>query len=959
LRRFGRILVFVCVSVWCYAQGTNAPQDQGNQGGIQASTIRRPASAAVQRPAREGRPDAALTYDPLKFPRVEIPPPDPQLIRRAQEDTASNQYRRVNVGIHRQVAFTVQDGQWEQVGGSEWRWRLSITSQTALGIRLHLDSMSLPEGSRLFVFAPDKNEPVEAYSGKGPSAGQSFWSQILNGDTALLEIQSPSNDSSPPQIALRVSEVSHLFERLGGFGTASTCEVDASCYPAWAGVGDAVALIYGSWQTTFVCSGVMLNNLANDYSPMFLTAKHCFSDPTTANSAIVYWKYKTSSCNGTEPDTTTLPQTHGSLLLSMSTDADATLLLLTGAVPGDAAFAGWTTQEPALFSAITQIHHPHGSYRRYSLGNRQIDLSGYPNYFAINWNTGLTEPGSSGSPGFNSAQQVIGQLSAGYSECGSSVGPDLIAKFSIAYPDLNRSGDADILVNGLRDDAYAPNFTQETAATLPVPFPTTKLIAKNPNEDWFKVSLPPYTKVTVTAASASAMNLGHVYASIYGPLAYTTDRTDPFVYRSGSTAETPAIGIFTDAAYETYNLSVEVTPHSAPGVIASSTASVIATSGTFLGTIVFGGLPTNYSVEYSTDQNFGTYTTVPGNVANPPWGVMYSANDDQTGVGVFLGNLQPSTTYYARMVVTNDLGTTRGTPISFTTPALNLSGTWCCNSLSFSAIAGTDALTFTAHLYNSGNITILPDGATVPAPFTLNFNAARDCNYFSGCSFYVGFHPLSGGIFSGSLVVTEGSTVWTLPLTGTASVAPVLQLSVIDSMSNTVWVGFSSTTHFQISNPGVVPLAINSITVLSPYSAISDCPGTVAPGGSCSLAVTFHPTSAGNFGGCLNVSTNASPPYWCFYATGRDLSLLLLRPTRTARQQTSSGIVFASPATNATTAYSQNMKWWSVAAPPQQCDDSEGGSPAATEDTSLRGKDYKSLRFANCGKDREQKSAPH
>lgn len=857
------------------------PSGAQDTGIVQTFTVRRPV-----RPHRDiASADSQLPhYDPLKFRVIELPPPDPQLIRNAREKNAREQFRRVTVGIHRPVSLATGDGTWEREQGG-WRWRMAIKSETALAIRLHLAQVALPGGAHLYVYSPDSAQPVETFAA---GAHGSFWSQILAGDTALLELALADTSDSPPQISLQVSEVSHMFERLGGFGTPSACEVDASCYQGWSAVGDAVALIYGSWSETFVCSGSLINNLAHDYSPMFLTAKHCFSDTYTAHSAVVYWRYKTNSCNGTAPDTSVVPQTNGAELLSMSDAADATLLLLTGNVPSDLPFLGWTTTDPGIGGVVTVLHHPKASFRRLAQGTRAPDVGGYPNHFAFWWATGIVEPGSSGSPGFNTNQQVIGQVSRGSSSCGTSTGPDLLGKFSVAYPDLDRTGDADLLTSGLHDDAYAPNSTQDSAATLPVPFPKTKLaIVGVGRPDWFNLSLPPNTKVSIAAESASTMNIAGTNVSLYPNGGYLGSVNPPYLYRSGSSPETLTFAVGTNGgAYTTYDLTVDVAPTAMPSLSDIMVVFPLPNSASVQATVSTGGLPTTSSAEYSTDPNFSTYATTASATTSPQHGFLYTWTTDSGGISAFLSPLQPETTYYVRVVATNDHGTVRSAPVSFTTPTMNVSANWSPYRVDFpSTVVGTPALTWHVGLWNNGNVFFKPETVTITPPFTVSYDPAMTCTFYVTCEFAVGFTPPSEGTFTGSLTVASMGKSWTLPLTGSGSNTPVLRMMMQQNFTYSTWAGQSATAQALLWNDGIMPLTISGISISPPFSASTDCPQWMQQGQICNLTIKFSPVSAGYFSTNVILYNNGATPNYSFmqFAQARDINLSLSRQPRPSR----------------------------------------------------------------------------
>ena len=88
------------------------------------------------------------------------------------------------------------------------------------------------------------------------------------------------------------------------------------------------------------------------------------------------------------------------------------------------------------------IHHPEGDIKKISFANSQCYDSSYADqYNAKCWNvrhwdgTGVTEPGSSGSPLYNKYHQFVGQLYGGPSYCGCNDTDknDYFGKFSVSW----------------------------------------------------------------------------------------------------------------------------------------------------------------------------------------------------------------------------------------------------------------------------------------------------------------------------------------------------------------------------------------------------------------------------------------------------------------------------------------------------------------------------------------------
>src|ERR1019366_3533214 len=99
-------------------------------------------------------------------------------------------------------------------------------------------------------------------------------------------------------------------------------------------------------------------------------------------------------------------------------NGDYSLVLLQD-VPAGATFAGWDIADPPLTAALTGIHHPSGSWKRISFGERLNDRStavggvSAPGdlFLQVQWDQGLLEHGSSGSPLFSAPGVVVGSAS--------------------------------------------------------------------------------------------------------------------------------------------------------------------------------------------------------------------------------------------------------------------------------------------------------------------------------------------------------------------------------------------------------------------------------------------------------------------------------------------------------------------------------------------------------------------
>jgi len=300
-----------------------------------------------------------------------------------------------------------------------WRiWSAQVTSPGALGIRVHLESLSLPEGARLVVYDPatlaSETAPIMAGSVADERAA---WAQTVFAERVVVECQVPPG-LDPSRVEFALTGVSHLYRSFGsGLERDATapCENDVTCYPTWASQAAGVALInFVDQGNSYACSGCLLNTSPSTLTNYFLTANHCVGDQTTASTLECYWFYQTSTCNGTPPALTNVPSTSGGadFLAGVSRDSgsDFAFLRLHQSPPGGVYYVGWSVGAPVASETLTGIHHPQGDYTRISFGNLS---STDTNYWDVQWYSGQVEPGSSGSPLFNANQQVIGQLWGG------------------------------------------------------------------------------------------------------------------------------------------------------------------------------------------------------------------------------------------------------------------------------------------------------------------------------------------------------------------------------------------------------------------------------------------------------------------------------------------------------------------------------------------------------------------
>lgn len=365
---------------------------------------------------------------------------------------------RLQIGVGRSIeplvvdATTAPADKWAMLADGSRAWAVAVSSEGALGLRMHLESIHLPAGARIEVFDPaDPASAPPAITAQSLGGQNQVWTPTVFSDTAIIQCEVPATQDVS-SVSFRVATVSHLYVLPGSQGTsaqiqprgeAGTCEKDVTCYPAYAQAAKGVALMTYTPDNgnTYTCSGCLLASTdPNAVNNFFLTANHCVGTQALASTIELFWFYQTSTCNGTPPSMSSVPATTGgATLLATSTANDFTFLRLTQVAPEGATPLSWSTNAPDTSEPLVIIHHPQGDYKRISFGNYYAQTA---DFWAVQWYLGVTEDGSSGGPLLNSQNQVIGSLTGGFdgpgSSCSDPTAPDEFGRFDVTYPQIQQ-----------------------------------------------------------------------------------------------------------------------------------------------------------------------------------------------------------------------------------------------------------------------------------------------------------------------------------------------------------------------------------------------------------------------------------------------------------------------------------------------------------------------------------------
>ena len=378
--------------------------------------------------------------------------------------------KRLRSAEARTVSITPEhEGRWDTLDDGSRLWRVRVRAAGATDLRLAFAHFALPRDATLHVIGAG-----DEYQGPYTSAdalGGTFHAPVVPGDTATIELHVPAGAALVPG-ALELVTVGagfrDLYERNGAKdgspGASGACNVDVACPLGVAYAQEIRAVGYYEYIAAddgeyYICSGTLVTDVPHARRNLFLTAAHCMSVASEAQSMVVYWNYQSTQCGGLAAPAGGFfaDDQHGAMLRATRADVDFTLVELAGTPEADwnLYYAGWDASGSVPDGTIG-IHHPSGDVKKITAGPapRTADsciVEVAPSVHGTHWNTGpytqgTTEGGSSGSGLFapassagGIARHLIGTLSGGTAACSDTSpgqpddGYDCYGKLSVAW----------------------------------------------------------------------------------------------------------------------------------------------------------------------------------------------------------------------------------------------------------------------------------------------------------------------------------------------------------------------------------------------------------------------------------------------------------------------------------------------------------------------------------------------
>jgi hypothetical protein len=324
-------------------------------------------------------------------------------------------------------------------------YQMTLWCPEAVSVSFLFDEFYIPEEASLFVYSEDKAELKGAFTHENNKASGIFPVGLVKGERVILEYNGPAEGA-----VLHISQVSHGYRAIlnkweaerGPFGNSGACNINVNCPEGadWEAQKRSVALIV---QGSFAqCSGAMVNNTLQDETPYFLTANHCLGNPA---NWIYYFNHESASCSGSTGPTS--QSISGGTLLANNSGSDFALIELSANIPSafNVYFSGWDNTDATTVTSAVGIHHPSGDVKKICFENNSPfhnTAAGAQVWYINQWEDGVTEGGSSGSPLYDQNGRIIGQLYGGAAACAGTVNNgqyDYYGRFGVSWDGANAS----------------------------------------------------------------------------------------------------------------------------------------------------------------------------------------------------------------------------------------------------------------------------------------------------------------------------------------------------------------------------------------------------------------------------------------------------------------------------------------------------------------------------------------
>jgi len=375
-----------------------------------------------------------------EVPIVSMPAVDVETLMAEDEVNNALKVGPYRFGHNMQVNITAQsEGLWEELKDGSRVWRMGFRCEGAFSVNFIFDDFYLPFGAKFHIYNEGGETIYGPFTYSDNREDNGFATFPIPGELVFIELYEPVMAFGQSRISLETvthgyRDIFRLSESRGGGSGACNNNVNCPVGDPWQDQKRSVAIMVSGGSG--FCTGAMVNNTAQDGTPYFLSANHCMGSGT--NNWVFKFDYERPGCPNTggpnAPNTGNFTQ--GAVIRASNAATDFALLQLNSTPPSahNVYYAGWNRENVAPTSSVC-IHHPQGDRKKITFDNNaavQATFGGASCWRILNWESGTTEPGSSGSPLFDQNQRVIGQLYGGTANCNNNI-DDYYGRFDLSW----------------------------------------------------------------------------------------------------------------------------------------------------------------------------------------------------------------------------------------------------------------------------------------------------------------------------------------------------------------------------------------------------------------------------------------------------------------------------------------------------------------------------------------------
>ncbi|EDP97929.1 T9SS type A sorting domain-containing protein [Kordia algicida OT-1] len=358
-------------------------------------------------------------------------------------------------------------GTWHTMPNGDRIWRIKFISPGALTMNLVFDRYRIPVGGKVYIYSGDRSQILNVFTDQHNSPEEILGTWMVDGESIWIEYFEPKKVRG--QGRLNIGNVVHGYRSLQypdgmvgpeALNDSGPCNVDVNCdisafnsdaHDIKEATKRSVGMIVVGGSGN--CTGALVNNTNNDGTPYFLTANHCLGGSVAGWAFRFNWASDESvadcATNAPSQNNGFIQTASGGILRAANSQSDMALIEITDATffannSADLVWAGWNRSTSAVPSLNVGVHHPSGDIQKVCVdlqgATRQTtNFNGNPNtevWRIADWDLGVTEPGSSGSPLFDQDGLIIGKLSGGSAACAGTNdngGFDIYGRFGVSW----------------------------------------------------------------------------------------------------------------------------------------------------------------------------------------------------------------------------------------------------------------------------------------------------------------------------------------------------------------------------------------------------------------------------------------------------------------------------------------------------------------------------------------------